>query len=97
MLDTLEGMENALVFAVAVIMAACIIVAYIEGDAAAVRRDEDPRTFWSILVLGWAVLARCSCGPQLSNASDTTPAFHRAGLPLTSRLLIPANVDYSTL
>ena len=50
-------MENVLVYAVAVILAASIIVAFIEGEAAAVRRDDEPLTFWGILCAGLGSLA----------------------------------------
>ena len=43
------NMENILIYAVAVILAASILVACIEGQAGAIRRDKEPVTFWSLL------------------------------------------------
>jgi hypothetical protein len=45
-------MENVPIYVVAVFLAASIIVAYVESEAAAVRRDEEPLTFWGLLSLG---------------------------------------------
>jgi hypothetical protein len=45
-------MENLLTFVVAIIIAWSIFVAYIEGDAGGVRREENPRGFWAMVSLG---------------------------------------------
>lgn len=45
-------MHNILVFTVAIVLAASIIVAWIEGEAAAVKREVEPRAYWAMLALG---------------------------------------------
>ena len=45
-------MENLLAFVMATIFAWSIFVAYIEGDAGGVRREENPRGFWAMISLG---------------------------------------------
>lgn len=41
-----QTIEKVLVYVIAVILAALITVAYVEGEAGAVSRDKDPLTFW---------------------------------------------------
>jgi hypothetical protein len=44
-------MENLPTFIIAVIIMASIIVAYIEGEAGSIRRQENPHGFWALMYL----------------------------------------------
>jgi hypothetical protein len=45
-------MGNAPLFIIAIILSAAIIVAYVEGEAAAVKRTDEPLTYWGLMSLG---------------------------------------------
>ena len=52
----MQEMENAPVFVIAIIIAAAIIVAHIEGEAGTIRREENPRGYWFLMLSGMGAL-----------------------------------------